>query len=117
MLSHGRECSMVVSAFLSLSWILLWAVVFMELEKDTGSAIPWTYENSIYFCVISVCTIGLGDIIVTRWISIMLFWVYLIIGVPLIAFFVFCCATVIHSGTGLADRPEDREQDLHGLFA
>lgn len=44
--------------------ILLWfigAVIFWQLEKDRTDGDAWTYFDAMYFCYISLLTIGYGD--------------------------------------------------------
>jgi hypothetical protein len=68
---------------LSIVVLTLGVVVFKELE---GPAQGWTYLDALYFCIITVTTVGLGDLVPTLTLSSVLFWIiYLATSMGLIA--------------------------------
>eukprot|EP00756_Hemistasia_phaeocysticola_P067102 Hpha_TRINITY_DN9719_c0_g1::TRINITY_DN9719_c0_g1_i1::g.10386::m.10386 len=54
-LPRGGSCKQVgLVTMLALVWILLWSVAFMNIEG-------WTYREAMWFCFVTMSTIGFGD--------------------------------------------------------
>jgi Ca2+-binding EF-hand superfamily protein len=53
--TNGRERKRVISAFVTLClWLSMGTVVYTLLED-------WTFGDALYFCIVTLSTVGLGD--------------------------------------------------------
>jgi len=51
-----------VASMLLIVYIIVGAIIIKAIEgRKSGSTIPWTYFNSIYFLVVTLSTVGYGD--------------------------------------------------------
>ncbi|CAK5118199.1 unnamed protein product [Meloidogyne enterolobii] len=76
----------LVAITFTVSWVLFCAALFKHVED-------WTYSKSLYFVCISLLTVGLGDVKVSRRGYMLIFFVFVMIGLSLVSM----CINVIQN--------------------
>ncbi|KAF9114116.1 Potassium channel [Mortierella sp. AM989] len=92
-------------------WIVLWfggAGVFCAFEK-------WTYLESLYFCYVTLTTIGFGDYVPTEPGSIEFWNIYVFVGLTIFAYILSLFSESMAAHIHLVDDDEVDEDD-DGLF-
>ncbi|KAF7632367.1 hypothetical protein Mgra_00008216 [Meloidogyne graminicola] len=76
----------LVAITFTLSWVIFCAALFKYVED-------WTYSKSLYFVCISLLTVGLGDVKVSKRGYMLIFFVFVMIGLSLVSM----CINVIQN--------------------
>jgi len=95
-------------ALLSLAGLVLTVgeIFYTQVEH-------WTVLNAIYFCVVTLATVGYGDITPTTDLGKMFTIVYIIVGLAIIGGFFATLGRLIHPGRLLSEEKARVENDLH----
>ncbi|KAF9408860.1 Potassium channel [Podila epigama] len=92
-------------------WIVMWfggAGVFCAFE-------PWTYLESLYFCFVTLTTIGFGDYVPEEPGSIEFWNVYVFVGLSVFAYILSLSSESMASQIHLVDdQDEDDDADMYG---
>ncbi|KAG0090438.1 Potassium channel, partial [Podila epicladia] len=92
-------------------WIVMWfggAGIFCIFEK-------WTYLESLYFCFVTLTTIGFGDFVPTAPGSIEFWNVYVFVGLAVFAYILSLSSESMASQIHLVDdRDEEDDADMYG---
>ena len=67
-----------VSVFTAVAWLFLGSFAYVSLED-------WRYLDSVYFCVVTLTTIGLGDFVPSTPAGVTFHYFYCVVGLGLIA--------------------------------
>ena len=70
------------TVFVSITWLVCGSFVFQAIEED------WEWLDSLYFCVITLTTVGLGDFVPMSGAGIKAAYFYCMVGLGLIALLV-----------------------------
>ena len=95
-------------ALLSLAGLVLTVGVIFYTQVE-----HWTVLNAIYFCVVTLATVGYGDITPTTDLGKMFTIVYIIVGLAIIGGFFATLGRLIHPGRLLSEEKARVENDLH----
>jgi len=95
-------------ALLSLAGLVLTVGVIFYTRVE-----HWTVLNAIYFCVVTLATVGYGDITPTTDLGKMFTIVYIIVGLAIIGGFFATLGRLIHPGRLLSEEKARVENDLH----
>jgi len=95
-------------ALLSLAGLVLTVGVIFYTQVE-----HWTVLNAIYFCVVTLATVGYGDITPTTDLGKMFTIVYIIVGLAIIGGFFATLGRLIHPGRLLSEERARLENDLH----
>lgn len=92
-------------------WIVMWfggAGVFCAFE-------PWTYLESLYFCFVTLTTIGFGDYVPKQPGSIEFWNVYVFVGLSVFAYILSLSSESMASQIHLVDdQDDDNDDDMYG---
>ncbi|KAG0274522.1 Potassium channel, partial [Linnemannia exigua] len=92
-------------------WIFMWfggAGIFCIFE-------PWTYLESLYFCFVTLTTIGFGDYVPKEPGSIEFWNVYVFVGLSVFAYILSLSSESMASQIHLVDdQDEDNDDDMYG---
>ncbi|KAF9913283.1 Potassium channel [Linnemannia zychae] len=92
-------------------WIVMWfggAGIFCIFE-------PWTYLESLYFCFVTLTTIGFGDYVPKEPGSIEFWNVYVFVGLSVFAYILSLSSESMASQIHLVDdQDEDNDDDMYG---
>ncbi|KAF9136924.1 Potassium channel [Mortierella sp. GBA39] len=92
-------------------WIVMWfggAGVFCAFE-------PWTYLESLYFCFVTLTTIGFGDYVPTQPGAIEFWNVYVFVGLSVFAYILSLSSESMASQIHLVDdQDDDNDDDMYG---
>ncbi|KAG0288578.1 Potassium channel [Linnemannia gamsii] len=92
-------------------WIIMWfggAGVFCAFE-------PWTYLESLYFCFVTLTTIGFGDYVPQQPGSIEFWNVYVFVGLSVFAYILSISSESMASQIHLVDDHDDNnDDDMYG---
>ncbi|KAF9179682.1 Potassium channel [Haplosporangium sp. Z 767] len=92
-------------------WIVMWfggAGVFCSLEE-------WNYLDSLYFCFVTLTTIGFGDIVPQEPGAIEFWSVYVFVGLAVFAYILSLSSESMASHIHLVDdQDEDDDADMYG---
>ncbi|KAF9390696.1 Potassium channel [Podila verticillata] len=93
-------------------WIVMWfggAGIFCAFEKE------WTYLESLYFCFVTLTTIGFGDYVPEQPGSIEFWNVYVFVGLAVFAYILSLSSESMASQIHLVDdQDEDDDADMYG---
>ena len=67
-----------LSVFTAIAWLFVGSLAYVYLED-------WRYLDSIYFCVVTLTTIGLGDFVPSSQAGVTFHYFYCVVGLGLIA--------------------------------
>ena len=95
-------------ALLSLAGLVLTVGVIFYTRVE-----HWTVLNAIYFCVVTLATVGYGDITPTTDLGKMFTIVYIIVGLAIIGGFFATLGRLIHPGRLLSEERARLENDQH----
>jgi len=95
-------------ALLSLAGLVLTVGVIFYTQVE-----HWTVLNAIYFCVVTLATVGYGDITPTTDLGKMFTIVYIIVGLAIIGGFFATLGRLIHPGRLLSEERARLENDQH----
>ncbi|KAF9551206.1 Potassium channel [Mortierella hygrophila] len=92
-------------------WIVMWfggAGVFCAFE-------PWTYLESLYFCFVTLTTIGFGDYVPKQPGAIEFWNVYVFVGLAVFAYILSLSSESMASQIHLVDdQDDDNDDDMYG---
>jgi hypothetical protein len=67
-----------LSVFTAIAWLFVGSFAYVYLED-------WRYLDSLYFCVVTLTTIGLGDFVPSSQAGVTFHYFYCVVGLGLIA--------------------------------
>ncbi|KAG0369926.1 hypothetical protein BC939DRAFT_473594 [Gamsiella multidivaricata] len=91
-------------------WIVMWfggAGVFCAFE-------PWTYLESLYFCFVTLTTIGFGDYVPTEPGAIEFWNVYVFVGLAVFAYILSLSSESMATQIHLVDDQDEDDDDMYG---
>jgi hypothetical protein len=97
---------LTVSVFGAFAWMILGAFVYVELEG-------WTFLDSLYFCVVTLTTIGLGDFVPVTKPGVTFHYFFCVVGLGLVAILltaIFDFISALHLETRALLTKEGRDE-------
>ena len=96
---------MVLAVFFASCYLCLGGLIFWLIEGDTFSTSPFnssiegkrwgSYLNAIYFCAVTLTTIGYGDLVPTSTTARLILFIYASIGLGIMGFTMVSISDVV----------------------
>jgi hypothetical protein len=86
-----NQIQLVIMAIATTGYVMVGALIFAGLER----AQKWAIDDAVYFCVVTLTTVGFGDMTLQSSASIVVFSVYAPIGLVILGMTIFTIRQVI----------------------
>jgi len=111
----GSASRFVAIVTLMLVWVFIGAMIFWVLESNSGKK-PWTYGDALYFCIITLTTIGYGDYSPETRGGRLFFIFYSLLGLSIVALFIGNVGDFLVKRF-VSKEKEEKEKELNNILA
>lgn len=67
---HDTHRTLILQTMMFFVWLATGSIVFKTIESNYGGGgLTWSYANALYFCEVTILTVGFGDVYPTNNIS------------------------------------------------